>query len=82
MDVRHVEVEIEELVLHGFDRIDGVAVAESLRSALGVHLAEGDLGKSRTVDLVRAPVLEVAPGTRAAALGRAVAERVHGSIRP
>lgn len=88
MDVRHVEVEveveieIEELVLHGFDRIDGAAVAESLRSALRVHLAEGDLGKSRTIDLLRAPVLELAPGTTAPALGRAVAERVHGSIRP
>jgi hypothetical protein len=82
MDVRRVEVEIEELVLHGFDRIDGAAVAESLRSALRLRLAEGDLGKDRTVDLVQAPVLELAPGTRAPALGRAVAERVHGSIRP
>ena len=83
MDVRHVEVEIEELVLHGFDRIDGGAFAESLRSALRARLvAEGDVGKSRSVDLVQPPALELAPAATASALGQAVAERVEGSIRP
>lgn len=83
MDVRQVEVEIEELVLHGFDRIDGDALAESLRSALRARLlAVGEVGKSRTVDLVQAPTLELAPGATASALGQAVAERVHGSLRP
>ncbi len=83
MDVRRVEVEIGELVLHGFDRIDGDALAESLRSTLGARLAaEGALGKSRTVDLVQPPVLELAHGVGAPALGRAVAKRVYGSIRP
>ena len=83
MDVRHVEVEIDELVLHGFDRIDGAAFAESLRSALRARLAaEWDLGKSRSVDLVKPPALEPAPAANASALGRAVAERVDGSIRP
>jgi hypothetical protein len=83
MGVSHVEVEIEELVLHGFDRVDGGALAESLRSALRARLvAAGDIGKSRTVDLVQPPALELAPGATASALGRAVAERVDGSIRP
>jgi len=83
VDVRHVEVEIDELVLHGFDRIDGDAFAESLRSALRARLAaEWDLGKSRTVDLVEPPALELAPAATASALGQAVAERVDGSIRP
>ena len=83
MDVRHVEVEIEELVLLGFDRIDGGAFAESLRSALRARLvAEGDVGESRSVDLVQPPALELAPAASASALGQAVAERVDGSIRP
>jgi hypothetical protein len=82
MDVRHVEVEIDELVLHGFDRIDGDSFAESLRSALRARLAaEWDLGKSRTVDLLQPPALELAPAATAPALGEAVAERVDGSIR-
>jgi len=82
MDVRHVEVEIEELVLRGFDGIDGAVLAASLQSALGARLlAEADLGRSRAVDLVQARAVEVAPGATARTLGRAVAERVHGSIR-
>jgi hypothetical protein len=83
MDVRHVEVEIEELVLHGFDRIDGDAFVESLRSALRARLAaEGDVGKSRSIDVIQPPALALAPAATASALGQAVAERVDGSIRP
>jgi|1186.fasta_scaffold03567_3 hypothetical protein len=83
MDVRHVEVEIDELVLHGFDRIDGDAFAESLRSALRARLvAEGDVGKSRSIDVIQPPALALAPAATASALGQAVAERVDGSIRP
>ena len=82
MDVRNVEVEIEALVLHGFDGIDSSAIAVSLQSALRARLAAGsDLGQSRTVDRVDAPAIELAPGAGAPSLGRAVAERVHGSIR-
>lgn len=82
MDVKHVEVEIEELVLHGFDGIDSAALADSLQSTLRARLvAESNLGKSRTVDFFRAQAIEVAPGATAPTLGRAVAERVYGSIR-
>ena len=81
MDVRNVEVEIHELVLHGFGGMDGSAIAESLQAALRTRLAaRSDLGKSRTVDRMEAPAIELAPGATAPSLGRAVAERVYGSI--
>jgi len=81
MDVRNVEVEIHELVLHGFDGMDGSAIGESLQVALAARLAaRSDPGKSRTVDRVEAAAIELAPGVTAPSLGRAVAERVYGSI--
>ena len=84
MGLRHVEVEIEELVLHGFGRIDGAAVAESIQAKLGSLLSSpgGDFGKSRTSDSVEAPAIEVAAGASPRAIGSAVAERLQGSVRP
>ena len=83
MGMRDVEVEIEELVLHGFGRIDGAAVAESVQAALRSRLATpgGDLGESRSVDLVSAPAIELGAGSSPQALGAAIARRLHGTLR-
>jgi hypothetical protein len=83
MVVRRVEVEIQELVLHGFDRSDGVAVAESIERALGSQLedAGGRFGESRAIERIDAPAIDLAAGASPRAIGGAVAERLHGSMR-
>jgi hypothetical protein len=83
MDLTWVEVEIEELVLHGFGHGDGTAVAASLERALRSRLvAGGGFGESRTLDRVEAAPIRVGAGASPRALGRAVAERLEGSVRP
>jgi hypothetical protein len=84
MGVRRFEVEIGELVLHGFADVDGPAVAASLERALGSQLerAGADFGRSRSVERLDAPPIVVGAGTSARALGAAVAGRLHGSLRP
>ncbi len=83
MGVRDVEVEIEELVLHGFGRIDDAAVAEAIQSTLRSRLATpgGDFGENRTVDFVQAPTIELHAQSSPKALGAAVADRLQGSVR-
>jgi len=82
--VTRVEVEIEELVLHGFGRSDGAAVAESVERALRSQLADPGVGfgESRTLDHVDVPRIELAAGASPRTIGAAVAERLHGSVRP
>jgi hypothetical protein len=83
MGLRHVEIEIEELALHGFGRIDGAAVAESIQATLGSLLSSsGDLGATREVDRIEAPAIELAAGASERTIGGAVAERLQGSLRP
>ena len=55
MGVRRVEVEIQELVLHGFRGLDGAAVADAVEQALRSRLAGADagLGQSRALDRLR-----------------------------
>lgn len=78
-----VEVEIEELVLHGFARNDGVAVADAIERTLRSRLAStgGRFGETRTIDRIDAPTIELAASASPRAIGGAVAERVHGSVR-
>jgi hypothetical protein len=83
MDVKRVEVEIQELVLHGFAGVDGAAVAESVERALRARLAhDAAFGESRTVDRVDAPAIELGARASARTIGGAVADRLHGSMRP
>ena len=63
MVVKRVEVEIQELVLHGFDE------------------AGGRFGESRAIDRIDAPAIDLAAGASPRAIGGAVAERLHGSMR-
>jgi len=82
--VRRVEVEIQELVLHGFAGVDGAAVAESVERALRSRLAHANAayGGSRTVDRVHAPAIEVGARASAWTIGGAVADRLYRSVRP
>jgi hypothetical protein len=83
MGVTQVEVEIEELVLHGFSRSDAVAVAASIERSLRVQFADSSsrFGKSRTIERVDAKAIEVTAGATPRAIGGAVAERLHRSVR-
>jgi len=84
MGVRRVEVEIQKLVLHGFAGVDGAAVGESVERALRSRLANAGapFGDSRTIGRVDAPAIEVGPRASARKIGAAVADRLHGSMRP
>jgi hypothetical protein len=84
MGVTRVEVEIQELVLHGFREADGAAVAEALDRALRSQLASAgaDWGRSRTLDRFETPAIHLAAGASPRTLGTAVARRLHGSLRP
>jgi hypothetical protein len=84
MGLRRVEVEIQELVLHGFAGIDGAAVAASVERALRSRLAHtsASFGESRTFERVETPAIELGALATPRMLGGAVADRVHGSLRP
>ena len=70
-------------MLHGFDRRDGVAVAQSIEHALASQVDEagGRFGESRAIDRIDAPAIDLAAGASPRAIGGAVAERLHGSMR-
>ena len=83
MDVTRVEVEIDELVLHGFEHGDGPAVATAVERALRSRLATaGGLGESRALDRVVAAPIRLGADASPRAFGRGVAERLDGSLRP
>ena len=82
MAVRRVEVEIQELVLHGFSRADGAALAASIGRELGTRLAHAGHEFGETLHVERVDPRRVAAGADTSALGAAVADRVRGSLRP
>jgi hypothetical protein len=79
--VTRVEVEIQELVLHGFERLDGRAVAASLERALAARLAaEGGVGAARSVDRIEAAAVRLHANASPRTVGRAVAASLHRSV--
>jgi hypothetical protein len=81
MDVIRIEVEIHELVLHGFDRLDGRAVAGEVELALAARLAAG-VFEPRSAERVDAGSFRLSASPSPGAIGSAVAGRVHRSLGP
>ena len=83
-----VTLHIDRLVLRGVDPHDAAAVAQALRAELGSLLAPdagAALAAQGSAALRRVAPISLAPGTDAAALGRAVAGGIaatHGQGRP
>lgn len=79
-----IEVEIEQLVLEGFDPRDSSRIRAALERELGRLLAEGGVpGAWRaggSVARVDAGSFEVAPGGSAETVGTKIAARLHGGL--
>jgi hypothetical protein len=78
----NVEVHIERLVLDGFERGDGAAIAAAMRAELTRLLAGGTgvPGDDRSRAFVDAGSVEARPGAGAAGVGRDAARAVHQSL--
>ena len=79
MDVSRIEVEIDELVLHGFDRVDGRAVADAVERTLASRLAAGEI-RPRAADRVDGGSFAVPTRASPQAIGTSVAGRLHRSL--
>ena len=80
-----VEVEIGDLVLHGFDPADRDAIAEGLRAELARLLGRRDGAASlsaRHVDRIDAGAVEIPSGASPSTVGGRVAGAVVRSARP
>jgi hypothetical protein len=80
MSGRQIEVEIEELVLHGFDPGDRCKIADALQSELTASLADWQPAAARTIAHLDGGSFELAAGAGAAAVGRGVARQVHQGV--
>ena len=77
MTRRRVEVHIEELVLHGFPRLDARAVAEAVERELGPLVAAGEPAwRGGSVDAGSFAATSLAPG----ALGTGIAARLRDAL--
>jgi hypothetical protein len=83
MKSRRIEVEIEELVLHGFPPLDGARLQEAftreLASLVPTVALRSDLVLPSTVD---GGFLDVGPRAGPDVLGTALARRVAGVLTP
>jgi hypothetical protein len=79
-----IELHIEELVLHGFAQGDRFAIAEALHGELARLFADNQSAPvpRQSLDIARvdAGAFEVAPGSRAGAVGAQVARALHGGL--
>lgn len=84
----HIELHIEELVLHGFERGDRYPVADAiereLSRLLAEQFAEQGIPSSLTRDAERehldAGAFHVAPRSKPDHIGAQVAQAVHGGL--
>ena len=81
---QQVRIEIDELVLTGFSRSEGLAIAESVRETLG-RLFDGDVARwrgaaSMQVDTVDAGKVHVHRSGRAQSTGERVARAIYESL--
>jgi hypothetical protein len=82
--VRRIEVDIEELVLHGFAPGDRYRIGEAVEQELSRLLADRGVPESleggREVASVDGGAIEVATGSKAEAVGVRVAKAVYGGL--
>jgi hypothetical protein len=84
MMVRSIEVDIEELVLHGFSPCDrhriGEAVEQELTRLLADRRVPQSLERGREIANMDGGAFEVAQGSRAQVVGVQVAKAVYGGL--
>jgi len=81
---RSIELQIEQLVLHGFSRRDGVRIAEAVEREIANVLSARELGpapsRAVTLDRVDAGTLRLSGSEGPAVVGSRIAERVVGQL--
>jgi hypothetical protein len=82
---QQIDLYIDEVVLHGFEGLDGAAVRAALQRELARLLAQRSLPSAWTAD-ARIPRLEgnaftATPGAGALEVGRQVARAVYGGLK-
>jgi hypothetical protein len=79
-----VELNIEELILHGFDPRDrdriGQAIEREMMRLFSVQGIPQSLKLSYTAENIDGGLFEMAPGLGAEAIGRNVAQSVYGGM--
>ena len=84
LKLANVELHIAELVLHGFEPGDRYRIGDAMERELARLLIEQGtpptLGQGREVACLDGGAFEVAPGSRAEAIGVQVAQAVHGGL--
>jgi hypothetical protein len=82
---KRIELHIEELVLHGFSPGDRYRIGEAVERELARMFADRgvpqSLERGGEIARVDAGAFEVAPGSRAEAVGAEVAKAVYGGLR-
>jgi len=85
MKPKNIELNIEELVLHGFAPSDRYRIGEAVEQELTRLLADQgvpqSLAQGEEVASVDGGAFEVAPGSRAQVVGAQVARAVYGGLR-
>lgn len=80
-----VELEIEELVLHGFSASDRFAIGDAVQRELERLITEQGvpgLAHSVSTDRLDGGVLRIASGTRPQVIGAQLAQKVHEGFLP
>ncbi|HUW68079.1 MAG TPA: hypothetical protein VMW20_08525 [Candidatus Nanoarchaeia archaeon] len=82
---KNIELNIEELVLHGFSPGDRYRIGEAVEQELTRLLADRgvpqSLERNREVANMDGGAFEVAPGSRPQVVGAQVAKAVYGGLR-
>ena len=85
MKPKNIELNIEELVLHGFSPGDRYGIGEAVEQELTRLLADRGVPKSlerdREIANMDGGAFEVATGSRAQVVGAQVAKAVYGGLR-
>ena len=85
MTPKSIELHIEELVLHGFSPGDRYRIAEGVEQELSRLFADRgvpeSLAEGGEIVSVDGAAFEVAPRSRAEAVGAQVAQAVYGRLR-
>ena len=85
MKPKNIELNIEELVLHGFSPGDRYSIGEAVEQELSRLLADRgvpqSLERGGEIGHVDGGAIEVAQGSRAQVVGVQVAKAVYGGLR-
>jgi hypothetical protein len=78
----HIELIIDELVLHGFASGDRHAIGDAVQAHLESLLAASSVAPARSVSMDRlAPQqMELTSGAKAETIGSGIAQAIHGGL--